>query len=157
LAALVLAGVVVVGLLGWRAFTEWRAQGDREAALEAARSGTAAVLTYSSKTLDADLARAHAAIGGAFVTKFDAVTSSTIVPAARQQDLTSKATVLHAALLDDGGFDPTDRPDQQQALVFVNHATFVNNQPQPPAASSQLKVTMTRMNGEWLITDLRPL
>ncbi|MBO0874086.1 MAG: hypothetical protein J2P19_11905, partial [Pseudonocardia sp.] len=51
LAALVLAGVVVVGLLGWRAFTEWRAQGDREAALEAARSGTAAVLTYSSKTL----------------------------------------------------------------------------------------------------------
>ncbi|WP_051579444.1 hypothetical protein [Pseudonocardia acaciae] len=155
LAVLALAAAVAVAVLGWQAFTQASAQGDRDAALEAARTSTAAVLSYDSKTLDADLAKARASVSGDFAAKFNELTNAVIVPAARQQELSAKATVLRAALIDNGT-DPTARPDRFQALVFVNQATTVIGQPQPRVTGTPLKVTLTKVDGAWLITDLQP-
>jgi Mce-associated membrane protein len=150
LAVLVLGAGVGVALLGWRAISDSRAQDDREAALQAARVDIAQVLSYDSKTLDADLARSRSLLSGAFAAKFEDLASNVIVPASKAQSLTTKAEVVRAAVID-------AQSDQVNALLFVNQTTTLGGQPAPHAAINQVKVTMTRQDGRWLISDLQPL
>jgi Mce-associated membrane protein len=100
LAALLVASAVAVALLGWGAYSESRAQRTQDAALAAARDNTTQVLSYNSTTLDADLARSRGLISGGFAAKFEELASTVIVPAVRQQSLSTKATVVRAAVID---------------------------------------------------------
>jgi Mce-associated membrane protein len=150
LAALLVASAVAVALLGWGAYSESRAQRTQDAALAAARDNTTQVLSYNSTTLDADLARSRALISGGFAAKFEELASSVIVPAVRQQSLSTKATVVRAAVID-------AQSDQVRALLFVNQTTTVAGQPAPHNATNQVRVTMTWTDGKWLISDMQPL
>jgi Mce-associated membrane protein len=150
LAALLVASAVAVALLGWGAYSESRAQRTQDAALAAARDNTTQVLSYNSTTLDADLARSRGLISGGFAAKFEELASTVIVPAVRQQSLSTKATVVRAAVID-------AQPDQVRALLFVNQTTTVGGQPAPHNATNQVRVTMTWTNGKWLISDMQPL
>lgn len=150
LAALLVASAVAVALLGWGAYSESRAQRTQDAALAAARDDTTQVLSYNSTTLDADLARSRALISGGFAAKFEELASSVIVPAVRQQSLSTKATVVRAAVID-------AQSDQVRALLFVNQTTTVAGQPAPHNATNQVRVTMTWTDGKWLISDMQPL
>ena len=150
LAALALGSAVAVAVLGWQAFSDARTQRAQDAALEAARTSTVQVLSYDSKTLDADLARSRGLISGTFAAKFEELASGVIVPAVKQQNLGTKATVARSAVID-------AQPDQVRALLFVNQATTVGSDPAPHTASNQVRVTMTWTDGRWLISDLQPL
>jgi Mce-associated membrane protein len=150
LAAVALGSAVAVAVLGWQAFSDGRAQRSQDAALDAARTGTTQVLSYDSKTLDADLARSRGLISGAFAAKFEELASGVIVPAVQQQSLATKATVARSAVID-------AQPDQVTALLFVNQSTTVGADPAAHTASNQVRVTMTLADGHWLISDLQPL
>src|SRR5882757_963616 len=150
LAALLVASAVAVALLGWGAYSESRAQRTQDAALAAARDNATQVLSYNSTTLDADLARSRGLISGGFAAKFEELAGSVIVPAVRQQSLSTKATVVRAAVID-------AQSDQVRALLFVNQTTTVAGQPAPHNATNQVRVTMTWTNGKWLISDMQPL
>jgi len=150
LAALLVASAVAVALLGWGAYSESRAQRTEDAALAAARDNATQVLSYNSTTLDADLARSRGLISGGFAAKFEELAGSVIVPAVRQQSLSTKATVVRAAVID-------AQSDQVRALLFVNQTTTVAGQPAPHNATNQVRVTMTWTNGKWLISDMQPL
>jgi Mce-associated membrane protein len=150
LAVLALGSAVAVAVLGWQTFSDARTQRAQDAALEAARTSTIQVLSYDSKTLDADLARSRALISGTFAAKFEELASGVIVPAVKQQNLGTKATVARSAVID-------AQPDQVRALLFVNQATTVGSDPAPHTAANQVRVTMTWTDGRWLISDLQPL
>ena len=154
LAAVVLGCAVAVTLMAWRALDDADAQRERDAALQAARTDVAQLLSYDSKTLDADLARSRKLVSGGFAAKFEELATGVIVPASRQQSLTTKAEVVRAALIEPGA---ETRTDQVQALAFVNQTTTVAGEPQPRRAINQVKVTMTKVNNDWLISDLQPL
>ena len=150
LAALLVVSALAVALLGWGAYSESRAQRTQDAALAAARDNTTQVLSYNSTTLDADLARSRGLISGGFAAKFEELAGSVIVPAVRQQSLSTKATVVRSAVID-------AQSDQVRALLFVNQTTTVGGQPAPHNATNQVRVTMTWTNGKWLISDMQPL
>jgi Mce-associated membrane protein len=150
LAVLALGSAVAVAVLGWQTFSDARTQRAQDAALEAARTSTIQVLSYDSKTLDADLARSRALISGTFAAKFEELASGVIVPAVKQQNLGTKATVARSAVID-------AQPDQVRALLFVNQATTIGSDPAPHTAANQVRVTMTWTDGRWLISDLQPL
>ena len=150
LAALALGSAIAVGVLGWQAYSDARSQRAQAAALEAAKAGTVQVLSYDSKTLDADLARSRTLISGAFASKFEELAGSVIEPAVKQQNLGTKATVARSAVID-------AQPDQVRALLFVNQTTTVGSDPAPHTASNQVRVTMTWTDGHWLISDMQPL
>lgn len=152
---LVLAGLVVlsavgVGVLGWRAFDDRRAQQARDAALAAARTETGQVLSYSPATLQVDLAAARKVVSGSFAARFDELANTVITPAVTERKLSTKATVTNAAVID-------AQPDQLRALLFVKQTTSMDGQPAPHDVTNQVKVTMTWSNGRWLISDLQPL
>jgi len=127
-----------------------KAEMAQAAALDAARTRTAELLSYSTPTLDADLARSRGLISGGFAAKFEELAGSVIVPAVRQQSLSTKATVVRAAVID-------AQSDQVRALLFVNQTTTMGDQPAPRNATNQVKVTMTWADGKWLISDMQPL
>jgi Mce-associated membrane protein len=150
LAALVLVSAVLVGWLGWQAYSAGQDRSTEDEALAAARTATAQVLSYSAPTLDADLARSRSMISGVFAAKFAQLADTVIVPAVKQQNLTTKANVLRAAVID-------AQPEQVRALLFVNQSSTMAGAPEPRTAANQVRVTMTKVDGQWLISDLQPL
>ena len=151
LAALVLAAAVAVALIGWQAIQADNTERTVAEALDAARTSTGQVLSYDSKTIDADLARSRALLSGTFAAQFEQRVNEVIMPAIRQQDITTKAEVVRSALID-------ARPDQVEALLFVDQTTNTSAHPEPKRTPVQVRVTMTRnVDGRWLISDLQPV
>ena len=73
-----------------------------------------------------------------------------IAPAARQGQLTATAKVLRAAV-------SALHPDSAVVLVFVNQNTASKKKPEPLTTASSVLVTLTKVNGSWLIAKLDPL
>ncbi len=48
-------------------------------------------------------------------------------------------------------------PDSAVVLVFVDQTTTTKDSPQPALVVSNVRVTMTRINGQWLITKFNPM
>lgn len=150
LAVAVLLAVVLTGALGWRAHSATSIQRATENAVDAARTRTAELLSVSAPTLDADLARARTQVTGDFTRRFDELVTTLIAPNTRHRGLTTRTTVTRAAVIDAA-------PDRVVTLLFVNQSTTRADAPQPVIHTSQAKVTMSRANGTWLISDLTPL
>jgi Mce-associated membrane protein len=150
LAALVAVSAVAVAVLGWWAYGDARDRRAQDDALAAARVETAQVLSYDARTLDADLAGSRTLVTGGFAARFEELANNVIVPAVRQRNLTTKATVTRVAVID-------GHRDQVRALLFVKQVTTLDGQPAPREVSNQVRVTMTRAGGRWLISDLQPL
>ncbi|MBO0872771.1 MAG: hypothetical protein J2P19_05215 [Pseudonocardia sp.] len=150
LAASVLLALVLAGVLGWRTYTAAADERATSAALAEASARTAALLSYSAPTLDADLARAKQQVTGDFTQRFDQLANTLIAPSTREQGITTKAVVARSAVID-------TKPDRVVVLLFVNQTTTKPTQPEPMRSMSQAKVTMAYVNGAWLIADLLPV
>lgn len=151
LAVLVIASAVPVGLLGSQAIHVANTEQNAADALDAAVTSTGQVLSYSSKTLDADLARARAQLSGTFAAQFEEMAGNLIVPTAQQQDVSSKVEVLRSALID-------AQQDRAEVMLYLSQTASATSQPQPQRGIIQITVTMTKTeDGQWLISEMRPL
>jgi len=104
----------------------------RQAAAEAAEDGAVAVLSYSPDTLPRDIANAIMA------------------DAAQQRQVKTTAQVAEAAVSD-------VHPDSAVVLVFVNKVTSSKQQPNPTMTPATVRVTLTKVNRSWLISEFDPL
>lgn len=151
LAVLVIAAAVPVGLLSSQAIRLGDIEQNATEALDAAVTSTSQVLSYDSKTLDADLARARAQLSGPFAAQFEETASNAIVPASQQQDISSKVEVIRSALID-------AQQDRAEVLLYLSQTASTSSQPEPQRGIIQVKVTMTRtVDGKWLLSELQPL
>jgi Mce-associated membrane protein len=150
LGVLVVLSAVGVGLLGWQAWTDHQAQRDRAEALDAARVGAGQVLTFDPANVNAQLAAARKIVSGTFAAQFDQLATAAIVPATQQDGLATKADVTRAAVVD-------SQPDQVDVLLFVRQTSSSKSQPQAQSVTNQVKLTMTRAEGRWLISTMQPL
>ncbi|MGH3612397.1 MAG: hypothetical protein ACRDRK_07320 [Pseudonocardia sp.] len=151
LAVLVIASAVPVGLLGAQAIQVANTEQNAAQAQEAAVTSTSQVLSYSSKTLDADLARARAQLSGTFAAQFEDMARNLIVPTAQQQDVASKVEVTRSALID-------AQQDRAEVLLYLSQTASASSQPLPQRGIIQIKVTMTKnADGQWQISEMKPL
>ncbi len=150
LAALCVIAAVVVGLLSWQAIAAAHAKSDSDAALEAARTRSPLVLSYAPATVDADIDKARAQLSGTFAAQFDQLVNSVVLPATKQQGLSSKVDVTHSAMIE-------SHPDRADVLLLMHQVMTSNNQP-PQEGTIQVKVTVTKTpDGQWLISALQPI
>lgn len=147
LAVATLVTAIFTATLAWRSYSAMSAEHDTMAALEAAKTRTSTLLSYSAATFDADLARAKGQVTGSLSQRFDQLAQSTIGPKARQEGLTTTATVVRAGVVD-------AEQDRVVVLVFVDQLTTKTSQPQPTRQASQATVTMERTSGTWLIAEM---
>ena len=151
-ATALLVSALLAGSVYWFVFRPDRLtdQQARDEALEAARTGTVAVLTYSPETVDKDLAEAKSRLTGDFLKQYSDFTTQTVVPAAKNAGVKTEATVTRAAM-------SQMKPGGAQVLVFVNQVTTSRARPTPALATSSVIVTLVKQGGQWLISDFKPI
>lgn len=123
---------------------------EQAAAVEAATVKVPQTLSYDHRTVEQDLGRAEANTTGAFQRQFVEVVRSTVVPTARAEGIVSTATVVGTAVV-----SADDR--EVVMLMFINQSTTSAASPEPRLAANRTRVTMTSVDGQWLISDLRVL
>ncbi|HEY9304981.1 MAG TPA: hypothetical protein VIO95_11890 [Mycobacterium sp.] len=147
--------VAAGALTAWLYFTQYRRdeQTDTAAAqsaINAARDGTVALLSYKPDTLNQDFAAAKSHLTGDFLNYYDQFTKQIVTPAAKEKSLTTTAQVVGAAASE-------LHPDSAVVLLFVNQATTSKDRPDPAMAASSVLVSLTKVHGTWLITKFQPI
>ena len=154
----VLLAVALTGsacLAAWLYFFQYSAdrQTDHAAAqsaLNAAKAGTVALLSYSPEQLDKDFAAAESRLTGDFLSYYTQFTQNIVSPAAKQKSIKTTASVERAAVSE-------LRRDSAVVLVFVNQTTTSRDNPDGAYAASAVKVGMKKINGTWLISSFDPV
>ena len=118
--------------------------------LDAAKSGTEALLTYSPETVDKDLADAKSRLTGDFLKQYSDRVDQTVIPAAKQAGVKTEASVTRAAV-------EQMQPDSAKVLVFVNQVTTSRQRPTPALSTSSVILTLVKHDGHWLISDFKPV
>jgi Mce-associated membrane protein len=153
----ILAAALVVATIGVGAglfFVQYRPDqriNDAAAhqAIQAASDGAVALLSYSYENLDRDFAKAKSHLTGNFLAYYRKF-SEEIAAGAQQGQLTTTAKVIRAAVAD-------LHPDSAVVLVFVDQTTASKQKPEPVKADSSVLVTLTKVNGSWLIANFDPV
>ena len=153
--ALVLGLLAASGLAGWLYFAQFRpdTQTDNavaKSAVNAARDGTVALLSYKPDTLNQDFAAAKSHLTGDFLNYYDQFTKQVVTPAAQTKAVATTAQVVGAAASE-------LHPNSAVVLVFVNQVTTSKERPDPAMASSSVLVSLTKVHGDWLITKFDPV
>lgn len=155
--ALALATLVAlaVGLAAAVYFFEYRPdqqtdQAARRAAQDAATEGAVAVLSYSPESLDQDIAAAKSHLTGEFLSYYTNFTQQVMASAAREQQIKTTANVVQSAVED-------MRPNSAVVLVFVNKYSASKAQPAPVPSPATVRVTLSNVDGSWLISQFEPL
>lgn len=156
-AALLLAAALVAsaGLAGWLYVDRYRPDQQTDAAaeqvaLDAATSGTIALLSYSPESLDRDFAAAKARLTGDFLSYYTKFTEQIVTPAAREKSVKTAASVVRAAVSE-------MQPDTAEVLVFINQTTTSKENPDGAFAASSVKVGLQKIDGNWLIASFDPV
>lgn len=152
---LILLLLVSGGVATWLYFKQYRPDkqtdaGVANAVVSSASDGTVALLSYSPDTLDKDFAAAKSHLSGDFLSYYNQFTEQIVAPAAKQKSLKTNARVLGAAVQE-------LHPDSAVVLVLVDQSTTSKDNPDPAMSSSSVLVSLTRVNGNWLITKFDPV
>jgi len=153
--ALVLGLLAAGGLAGWLYFAQYRPDTQTDAAVaqsavNAARDGTVALLSYKPDTLDQDFAAAKSHLTGDFLNYYDQFTKQVITPAAHSNAVTTTAQVVGAAATE-------LHPNSAVVLIFINQVTTSKERPDPAMAASSVLVSLTKLHGDWLISKFDPI
>jgi Mce-associated membrane protein len=152
LTALVLAAIGLAAGLFFFQYRPDRQIDDAAAqqAIRAASDGTVAVLSYSSDNLDRGFANAKSHLTGDFLVYYNKFSQEVVAPAVRQKHITQKAVVVRAAV-------SQLHADSAVVLLFVNETTTSKKNPKPLMTPSIVRVTVTKVDGSWVISKLDPL
>ncbi|MCV7056989.1 hypothetical protein [Mycolicibacterium gilvum] len=152
-AVLMLAGSA--GLAGWLYYNEYRPDKETDpaaaqVALEAAKTGTIALLSYSPESLDQDFANAKSKLTGDFLDYYTQFTEQIVTPAAKEKSVKTAASVVRAGVSQIAA-------DSAEVLVFINQTTTSKENPDGAFAASSVKVGMKKIDGNWLIASFDPV
>lgn len=150
LAAVALALLIVTGLAARTWWQDRQLTAARSEALSAARPAAVALASYDYRHLKADFATAESFTTGPFHDQY-AKTATTAVAALA----TKYHAVVSARFLDAGVVTAT--PRQVTVVVFLDQTTRSNRIPAPRTDQDRLQLTMSRVHGRWLVSDLRVL
>jgi Mce-associated membrane protein len=157
LGVILLAAVLVAsaGVAAWLYFEQYRPDQETNTAaanvaLDAAKNGTVALLSYSPESLDKDFAAAKSHLTGDFLSYYTQFTEQIVTPAAKQKSVKTTAAVVRAAVSE-------LHPDSAMVLVFINQNTTSKENPNGSFAASSVKVGLKKINGAWLIASFDPV
>jgi Mce-associated membrane protein len=147
LGTLVVGLLVAVLVLGRQHLRDGRIAAAREAGLAAAVELTPLLLTYDHRTLAADTERAEASTTGEFAGQYRELIRASIAPNAGALRLVTKAEVRESSLV-------TAEDGRVVALLFLSQVTTSSDLTAPRLDSSGVRVTVTEVDGRWLISGL---
>jgi Mce-associated membrane protein len=121
----------------------------RRDAAPAAQDTVAAMLSYTSPTVDKDLG-AISGLTGSFEDEYHNLVTKTIVPVAMEKGVSTRARVVSTAVL-------SAAPDRVTMLMFIDQVTISTAVPTPTTSSSRVTVTAEKHGARWLVSGMAPL
>jgi Mce-associated membrane protein len=147
LALLAVAAFVTVAL---RARHADRVEAARDAAVTSAQSKAVDLLSYDYRHLDRDFATARKALTGGFRADYQATTSKVVRPGALQYRAVVKAEVAAVSVV-------SASEDRVVVLLFVNQTTTSTRLDGPKVDLNRVRLTMTKVGKDWLVSDVQAL
>jgi Mce-associated membrane protein len=146
-AVVAVALVLTAGLLALRARGEDRVEQARTAAVAAAEAHAVDLLSYDYRHLDRDFARGSKALTGGFADDYATTTEKVVRPTAEQVKAVVTAEVAASSVV---------RAAQNQVVVllFVNQTTTSTRVEGPKVDLNRVRLTMTRVDGDWLVSKV---
>lgn len=121
-----------------------------DTALIAAKDGTVALLSYSPETLNEDFSNAKTHLTGDFLNYYNQFTEQIVTPAATKKSVKTSAAIVNAAVAE-------LNPESAVVLVFLNQTTTSTENPDGSFSTSAVKVGLTRVDDDWLISSFDPV
>ncbi|WP_231995507.1 hypothetical protein [Mycobacterium sp. 1274756.6] len=147
--ALVMLLAVAVGILKWWDSSLAASRVARVESVEAATDATIAMLSYQPGTVEEDLTSAARLMTGDFEKSYADLTREVVIPGARDKRISAVASVPAAASL-------SATPSHAVVLVFVNQTAVIGDEP-PTDTASTVRVTLDKVDGQWLVSDFTPI
>lgn len=149
----VLPGIALVLALvaGYCKFVGTTAQDSESAAtssIQAARDAAVAMLSYQPDTVERQLTAAQDRLTGAFRDSYSSLTHDVVIPGAKQQRISTVATVPAAATV-------SATENHAQVLLFIDQTATVGKDA-PSATRSTVLVTLDKIDDRWLVSDFQP-
>jgi len=150
LVVLAVVSVVLAALVGLRVSDHHSRDSASTAALAAATTGVATVLSYNYRSLDADFAKAEALLTPSFRKAYDSTTAKAVQPLAAKYQAVSTAQVSAAGII-------TVSASKATVLVFVSQQVTNTQLSAPRLDRSRIQVELVHSHGKWLINKLTPV
>jgi Mce-associated membrane protein len=122
----------------------------RTEALAAAKSGIVPLLSYTGSSIDKDLAEARRFLTGDFRDEYTTLVNRVVAPAARRDGIVTRAEVAAASVV-------SAERDRVVTLLFVTQTTQSKALKEQRLDGSRLRITVSEVDGHWLISDLAPV
>lgn len=126
------------------------AEAARAAASAVAAQRAKAILSYDYRTLQSDIAQAKASATGRLQQQYTQIASGVIAPRAKKQQMVNQSAVVASAVV-------AAEPERVVMLLFVNQATQSNQLKAPRIQHSEVRMTLKKVDGKWLVSGLQPL
>jgi Mce-associated membrane protein len=117
--------------------------------VRAATDGTVALLSYRPATVQKDLHAARGRLTGTFLATYTELTDAVVIPGAQQKQIAASATVSAAA-------STTVTANRAVVLLFVDQAVTIGKDA-PTNTASSVRVTLDRVDDQWLISQFDPV
>lgn len=149
ISAAVLIMVVAAGNLKWQDGSMRDKEMAGVEAVQAAKDGAIALLSYERDTVESDLGAARTRLTGQFLDAYTALTHEVVIPGSKRKAISAVASVPAAAPASIDGSHAT-------VLLFINQSVFVGRDA-PANTASSVRVTLDRVDGRWLISGFDPV
>lgn len=151
------AWAVLVALLAVGTVLLWRqdhrhqeVEAARLAAIESVPASVAAILSYDAASVDDDLTAAQEHLTGDFKDEFGVIAHEVVAPSAKQDNVTVDAAVVASSVV-------KATSTKVVALVYVSQTTTGKGLHEPAKTGSRLRVSLTKVDGKWLVSNLEPV
>jgi Mce-associated membrane protein len=124
-------------------------QQSRQEVLDVATSSVLKLLSYNPDNVDTSLHDAVNLTTGAFRDTYTKLIEETVIPGAKQRQITATATVPAAAI-------ESLTVESASLLVFINQSVTVPPG-EPTETASSVRAGLVKQNGSWLVAQFDPL
>lgn len=144
-----MAAALAVGVTKWQANSQQHAETAAIETVQIATEATVDMLSYESDTVEEDLSAVHDRLTDSFREEYRTLTDDVVIPGAREQQISTVATVPAAASM-------SADSDRAEVLVFVNQTVTIGSDP-PTYTTSSVKVSLDRYDQRWLVSAFEPI
>ncbi len=150
LAAVAVAGLVVLVIVGRQASQAAETERAGQAAMKAARTSVPAILSYTDSGLSAQLATNRRLMTPDYAKRYASMVKTRVLPHAQKYGVANQVGVVSLG---------TVRSSTESAvvLVFANQTTRTKEKPDGLTQGTRLEVTLRLSDGRWLVDDMKPL
>lgn len=145
--ALILA--VGAGYLKWQCDSARQSETARVDSVRAAADGAVTLLSYHPGSVEKDLTAARDRLSGSFRDDYTELINDVVIPGAKEKRISAVASVPAVASV-------FATENSAVVLVFVNQTVTVGEDP-PSSTASGVRVTLERVDDQWLISGFDPV